>query len=61
VSFALESAVFLSGCSKSTKFTVLVDWVADPVNSSVVTDSSVGRVHEDNLKVLVDRVLIYPV
>jgi hypothetical protein len=61
MSLDLESTVFLSGSSESTQLAVLVDWVADPVNSSVVTDSIVRWVHEDDLEVLVHSVLIYPV
>jgi len=61
VSLALKTAVFLSSCSKSTKLAVLVNWVADPVNSRVVANSSVGWVNQNDLKVLVDSILVDPV
>lgn len=61
VSLALKTAVFLSSCSKSTKLAVLVNWVADPVNSRVVANSSVSWVNQNDLKVLVDSILIDPV
>jgi hypothetical protein len=61
VSLALKTAVFLAGCSKSTKLAVLVNWVADPVNSRVVTNDGVGWVYKNHLKVLVHGILIHPV
>lgn len=61
VSLSLESTVLLTSSSKSTQLAVLVYWVGDPVNSRVVTNSSMGWVHHDNLKVLVHCILVYPV
>ena len=61
VSLALKTAVFLSSCSKSTKLAVLVNWVADPVNSRVVANDCVGWVYKNHLKVLVHGILIYPI
>ena len=46
---------------ESTKFAVLVDRLADPVDTRVVADGVVSGVHKDDLKVLVDRILIHPV
>lgn len=61
VSLALKTAVLLTSCSKSTKLAVLVNWVADPVNSRVVTNDSVGWVYKNHLKVLVHGILVHPV
>ena len=40
---------------------MLVDWIADPVNSWVVPDGVVSSVNHDNLIELVGTVLAHPV
>jgi len=40
---------------------MLVHRIGDPVNSRVVTNGIVGWVYENNLKVLVDSILVDPV
>jgi len=62
VSVALgNTTVVLAGGSETAKLTVLVDWVGDPVDASITTDGLVLGVDEDDLEVLVGRVLVNPV
>lgn len=56
-----QSTRLLSGGGKTTGFTVLVNGVDDPVDASITTDGLVLGVNEDNLEVLVGRVLVDPV
>lgn len=53
--------VLLSFGGKTSGFSVLVDGVGDPVDSSITSDSLVRRVDTDDLVVLVDTVLVDPV
>ena len=46
---------------EATKLSVLLDRVGDPVDLGVPPDGLVERVDEDDLKVLVGRVLANPV
>lgn len=48
-----QTTRLLSSCGETTRFTVLVDWVDDPVDTSVAADSFVLRVDEDDFEVLV--------
>jgi len=61
MSLALETTELLTGTGKSTQLTVLVDRVADPVDTGIVTDSLVCGVNKNDLEILVYRVLVYPV
>lgn len=62
VSVALvDTTVVLAGAGKTTEFAVLVDWVGDPVDAGVAANSFVLWVDEDDLEVLVGRVLVDPV
>ena len=61
MTLSMETPVFLTSRCKSSKFPVLVNRIADPVNSWVIADSIVCNIHQDNLKVLVSRILIDPV
>ena len=61
VALGPEAAVLLARAGESPELPVLVLGVADPVHSRVVADGSVLWVHEDDLKVLVARVLVHPV
>lgn len=56
-----ETTGLLSGGSQSTRFSVLVDWVDDPVDARIAADGLVLRVNEDDLEVLVSGVLVDPV
>lgn len=56
-----ETTGLLSGGSQSARFSVLVDWVDDPVDTGIATDGLVLRVNEDDLEVFVGRVLVDPV
>lgn len=60
VSLVDTSGLLASG-SKTTSLTVLVNRVADPVVSSITADSRVLGINQNNLKVLVGRVLVNPV
>lgn len=51
----------LTSSSETSSFSVLVDWVDNPVDSWVSSDGVVGWVHQDNLEVLVGGVLVNPV
>lgn len=51
----------LSSGSETTKFTMLVHGVTDPVNVRVTTDSVMGGIDHDDLKVLMGSVLSNPV
>lgn len=56
-----ETTVGLAGGSQTTEFSVLVDGVADPVDSGVVTDGGVHGVNADDLKEFVGSVFGDPV
>jgi len=57
VSLPTETSVFLSSRGESTKFPVLVNRIADPVNPWVIADRIVGSINQDNFKVLISGVL----
>ena len=57
----VNTSGFLTGSSKASVFTVLVNWVADPVVSWVSSDSLVLWVDQDNFVVFVGRILVNPV
>ena len=56
-----QTTRLLASCSETTGFTVLVNWVDDPVDTSIAADGLVLRVDEDDLKILVSGVLVDPV
>lgn len=58
VTLSTQTSVLLSLGGKSSELTVLVNWVADPVDSRVITHSIVCRVNQDDLVVLVCRILL---
>jgi hypothetical protein len=58
VASAVERTIFLAGRGESTELTVLVDGLADPVDSGISTDGSVRRIDHDDFEELVDRVLV---
>jgi len=57
----VETAALLTGSSQPTRFAVLVDWLGNPVDASITADGLVLRVNEDDFKVFVGGVLVYPV
>jgi len=62
VTVTLAQSTRLLACSgKTTGLTVLVNRVDDPVDAGITADSLVLRVNEDDLEVLVGRVLVDPV
>lgn len=54
----VEATVLLASRRKAAGLATLVDRVADPVDAGVAADGLVLRVDEDDLKVLVDAVLV---
>lgn len=52
---------FLAGAGEASGFSVLVNRVNDPVDSRISSDSLVGGINEDDLEVLVCRILVDPV
>jgi len=56
-----QTARLLASCSETARFTVLVDRVDDPVDARIAADGLVLRVNENDLEVLVGRVLVDPV
>ena len=56
-----EATSLAAGRSQATSLTVLVDGVADPVDSRVVTDADVVGVNQDNLEILVGGIGVHPV
>lgn len=57
----VDTSGLLTSGSQTSSLTVLVDWVTDPVVTSISSDSLVGWVDKDNFEVLVSRVLVNPV
>ena len=58
VTLSAQSSVLLSLRCKSSELTVFVHRVADPVDSRVITHSVVCWVDQDDLVILVGRILI---
>lgn len=57
----VDTSGLLTSGGQTSSLTVLVDWVADPVVTSVSSDGLVGWVQQDDLEVLVGGVLVNPV
>lgn len=57
----VETTRLLAGGGETTRLAVLVDGVDDPVDAGVLADGLVLGVDEDDLEVLVGRVLVDPV
>lgn len=57
----VDTSGLLTGTGKTSSLSVLVNWVDDPVVSSISSDGVVGWVHQDDFKVLVGGVLVNPV
>lgn len=57
----VDTSVLLAGGSETSGLSVLVHGVADPVDSSIVSNGNVGGIDQDDLKVLVGGVLVDPV
>lgn len=57
----VDTSGLLTSGGQTSSFTVLVNWVTDPVVTSISSDSLVGWVDQDNFKVLVSRILVDPV
>ena len=62
VSVTLAQATRLLSCSgETTRFTMLVDRVNDPVDARIAANSLVLRVDEDDFIILIGRVLVDPI
>ena len=61
VALDAKTSVLLASGGKSTAFSVLVDCLADPVDTSIVLDGNVVRIDKDNFEVLVGSILVDPV
>jgi hypothetical protein len=61
VSLLPEPPVGTASRGESAALAVLHYWSSDPVNLGVVADSDMVGVHENDLKVLVGRVLVHPI
>lgn len=57
----VDTTGLLASGGESTSLTVLVDGVNDPVDAGITANDLVGRIDENDLKVLVSRVLVDPV
>jgi len=57
----VDSSVLLTGSSQSTHLSVFMDWVCDPVDTGITTDSLVLRIDEDDFEVFVGGILVDPV
>ena len=56
-----QATRLLACCSETTRFAVLVNRINDPVDAGIPANGLVLRVDQDDLKVLVCRILIDPV
>lgn len=57
----VDTSGFLTSGSQTSSFTVLVDWVTDPVVTSISSDSLVRWINKNDFEILVSRVLVNPV
>lgn len=57
----VQPPALLSGGGQSSAFSVLVDWLDDPIDLGISSNGLVLRVDEDDLEVLVGGVLVDPV
>merc|ERR1711924_104005 len=56
-----QTTIGLTSRGQATELTVLVDWVADPANARIATDSFVGDIDHDDLEVFEGSILVEPV
>lgn len=56
-----QSTGALAGAGESTQFTMLLDWITDPVDFRVAADSVVVWVNADDFEVFVSGILGDPV
>jgi hypothetical protein len=57
----LETTALATGRGQSAELAVLVHSIADPVDTGIVTDGLVSGVNKNDLKVLINSVLVNPV
>lgn len=51
----------LASSSETTRFTVLVNGIDDPVDPGITANGFVLRIYQDDLEIFVSRVLVDPV
>jgi len=61
VSLDAQAPVLAACGGEATVLSVLVDGIDDPVDSGIIADGDVVRVHQDDLKVLKGGILVHPV
>merc|ERR1711988_1191597 len=61
VGLGAETTVGTASRGDTTELTVLVHRVDDPVDARITTDGLVGRIHHDDLEVLVGGIGVHPV
>merc|ERR1712087_631835 len=61
VALDLHAARLAAGRGETTTFAVLVGGIADPVDTRVLADGLVERIHHNHLEETVARVLVNPV
>ena len=61
VSLLSETSVLLTGGGKSSKLSLVVLLVTDPVDSGILSDGGVVWINADDLEELVGGILSYPV
>jgi hypothetical protein len=61
VSTLAKTTSLASSRGKTTAFTVLVNRVANPVNTGIVTNLEMRRIHKDDFIVLHGSILVHPV
>jgi len=59
--FATQTSVFFTSRSEATKFPMLVDRIGEPVDSWVISYSTMSNINQNDLKIFESRILIDPV
>ena len=57
----VETARALASGSEATGLAVLVDWINNPIDARILTDCLVLRIDQDDLIILIGRILVDPV
>lgn len=61
VSLDTKTSVFATGRCESPALAVLVNGVDDPVDSRIISNNYVLRIHHDHLEIFVSGILVHPV
>jgi len=60
-SLAVESTRFASSRCETAHFAMLVGWIANPIDTSIITDGGMEGIDHDDFIPFVHRILCYPV